>query len=297
MHFNRPQVFTAPSSPATPPFAEHRERGRPIIVDERGGPLRRDPSITANVGERVTERLNATTNRRRNRSLDRGVFQWDSPSTSHTSFDSRARREAEETERRERARREAEEQERRERRERAEEAERKERRERERAEEAERKERKERELAALEASRRLEARIRSQDEEIRRRPAVPIPPSPLRRRDSTRPPVVEQTQQRINVTVRESAAVRDLPRRDTMTAGELALAEEAEIRRRMEVRDREAKLAREERERREEREKREQEEAVLKRLRERQMPKRRFSVGPGGRRHRVLYDDGVYRWE
>lgn len=82
-----------------------------------------------------------------------------------------------------------------------------------------------------------------------------------------------------------------------MTAGELALAEEAEIRRRMEVRDREAKLAREERERREEREKREQEEAVLKRLRERQMPKRRFSVGPGGRRHRVLYDDGVYRWE
>lgn len=38
-------------------------------------------------------------------------------------------------------------------------------------------------------------------------------------------------------------------------------------------------------------------EAMRQRLRERQMPRRRFSVGPGGRRHRVLYDDGVYRWE
>lgn len=40
-----------------------------------------------------------------------------------------------------------------------------------------------------------------------------------------------------------------------------------------------------------------EEEAQRQRLRERQMPRRRFSVGPGGRRHRVLYDDGVYRWE
>jgi hypothetical protein len=38
-------------------------------------------------------------------------------------------------------------------------------------------------------------------------------------------------------------------------------------------------------------------EAMRQRLRERQMPKRRFTVGPGHRRHRVLYDDGVYRWE
>jgi hypothetical protein len=41
----------------------------------------------------------------------------------------------------------------------------------------------------------------------------------------------------------------------------------------------------------------EEEEALRQRLRERQLPRRRFSVGPGHRRHRVLYDDGVYRWE
>jgi hypothetical protein len=264
MHFTRPQVFTAPSSPATPPFLGgegmsmgRHERGRPIIVDERNGLLssRRDQSITANVGERITipERRRAST---RNRSLDRGIFQWDSPSSSHTSFDSRARREAEEVERR-RATAAAEEQER---------------------------ERRE----ALEAARRQtldrEARIRLQDEEIRRRPAVPIPSSPLlRRRETIRAhtPVI-------------TPGLEQKPRTG-MTAGELAIAEDAEIRRRMAERDREVRA---EREKREEREKeREEEEAQLKRLRERQMPKRRFSVGPGGRRHRVLYDDGVYRWE
>jgi hypothetical protein len=41
----------------------------------------------------------------------------------------------------------------------------------------------------------------------------------------------------------------------------------------------------------------EEEEAMRQRMRERQMPKRRSSVGPGNRRQRVLYDDGVYRWE
>jgi hypothetical protein len=63
--------------------------------------------------------------------------------------------------------------------------------------------------------------------------------------------------------------------------------EEAEARRRLESRERaiEARVQAQE------------EEALKQRLRERQMPKRRFSVGPGGRRHRVLYDDGVYRWE
>jgi hypothetical protein len=40
-----------------------------------------------------------------------------------------------------------------------------------------------------------------------------------------------------------------------------------------------------------------EEEAMRQRLRERQLPRRRFTVGPGHRRHRVLYDDGVYRWE
>lgn len=41
----------------------------------------------------------------------------------------------------------------------------------------------------------------------------------------------------------------------------------------------------------------EEEDAMRQRLRERQMPGRRFSVGPAQRRQRVLYSDGVYRWE
>jgi len=72
-----------------------------------------------------------------------------------------------------------------------------------------------------------------------------------------------------------------------LSVGERAIIEEKEIRRRLEQRDMEM------RERMVEKE----EEALKMRLRERQMPKRRFSVGPGNRRHRVLYDDGVYRWE
>jgi hypothetical protein len=69
--------------------------------------------------------------------------------------------------------------------------------------------------------------------------------------------------------------------------GERILIAEAENRRHMEERDRaiRARLVLEE------------EEAMKQRLRERQMPKRRSSVGPGARRHRVVYDDGVYRWE
>jgi len=72
-----------------------------------------------------------------------------------------------------------------------------------------------------------------------------------------------------------------------LNLAERASAEEAEVKRRMEERDR-AMRARMEAE---------QEEAMRQRLRERQMPRRRFSVGPVQRRHRVLYDDGVYRWE
>ncbi|KAM0281410.1 hypothetical protein ACHAQH_003533 [Verticillium albo-atrum] len=41
----------------------------------------------------------------------------------------------------------------------------------------------------------------------------------------------------------------------------------------------------------------EEEEAQRRRLAERMMPRRRATVGPGSRRHRVLYDDGMYRWE
>ncbi|EFQ32898.1 hypothetical protein CGRA01v4_07842 [Colletotrichum graminicola] len=61
--------------------------------------------------------------------------------------------------------------------------------------------------------------------------------------------------------------------------------------RRLEIADCRAREAREAREREEE------EEAQRRRLMERMMPRRRATVGPGSRRHRVLYDDGVYRWE
>lgn len=40
-----------------------------------------------------------------------------------------------------------------------------------------------------------------------------------------------------------------------------------------------------------------EDEVQKRRLAERLMPARRASVGPGSRRHRVLYDDGLYRWE
>ncbi|KAJ6781694.1 hypothetical protein PWT90_10823 [Aphanocladium album] len=42
---------------------------------------------------------------------------------------------------------------------------------------------------------------------------------------------------------------------------------------------------------------REEQEAQNQRLRERMVPRRRATVGPGSRRTRVAYDDGLYRWE
>ncbi|KAJ3475272.1 hypothetical protein NLG97_g9519 [Lecanicillium saksenae] len=42
---------------------------------------------------------------------------------------------------------------------------------------------------------------------------------------------------------------------------------------------------------------REEQEAQDQRLRERMVPRRRATVGPGSRRTRVAYDDGLYRWE
>ncbi|KAK1990080.1 hypothetical protein LX36DRAFT_593390 [Colletotrichum falcatum] len=65
----------------------------------------------------------------------------------------------------------------------------------------------------------------------------------------------------------------------------------ADALRRVEIADRRAREAREARE------KEEEEEAQRRRLMERMMPRRRATVGPGSRRHRVLYDDGVSRWE
>lgn len=54
---------------------------------------------------------------------------------------------------------------------------------------------------------------------------------------------------------------------------------------------------REERARRRTRKEMEEEEIQRKRLMERMMPTRRAPVGPSSRRRRVLYDDGLYRWE
>ncbi|PBP22608.1 hypothetical protein BUE80_DR006454, partial [Diplocarpon rosae] len=122
--------------------ATPRERGRPVIVDER--PLRRHPRVPS-IGAIVCERPAVRRARSQSLATDgkpnrRASVQWESPSTSHTSFDLRARREAE-------AAAEAE----------ATTA----------AEELERR------VLAAERERRREQRISEQDEEIRRRPARP----------------------------------------------------------------------------------------------------------------------------
>ena len=124
---------------------------------------------------------------------------------------------------------------------------------------------------------RLARLIAQQDAEIRSRPAVPIAPRPLGQRPYLRP-VVDQSQALQSMMNGLSLSNR---------VGERALVEAAADRRRREQKEKAVKqhLAAAE------------EEAQRQRLRERQMPRRRFSVGPGHRRHRVLYDDGVYRWE
>ncbi|KUJ19107.1 uncharacterized protein LY89DRAFT_477154 [Mollisia scopiformis] len=282
------QTFSVPNSPASPPFIVDglpRERGRPIIVDERPMQREREREIirereSDNARRQRVPSIGAVVGGRRRLSTSRERFGWDSPSSSHTSFDSRARREVEEIERRKREREELE-------------------REREKAErnremkefERERKERdREREdrIAALEAERRREERIRAQDEEIRRRPAVPVPPSPPRR-GILKPVVTSPGRPDPNEVLLGvgSLTIGERERPLVMSAGERAIIEEKEIRRRLEERDREIR----------ERMLEKEEEAMKQRLKERQMPKRRFSVGPGNRRHRVLYDDGVYRWE
>ena len=108
-----------------------------------------------------------------------------------------------------------------------------------------------------EAELRRARRIAEHNEDISLRAAVP--PAPLR---AFLRPIVGQ---------------KDILQ-DTMgglTAAEKQRGEDRRIRQRMEA----------------------EEEAMRQRLRDRQMSTRRFSTGPGYRRHRVLYDDGVYRWE
>ncbi len=216
------KVFTAPSSPIVPPRIIDERRPRPLIVDER--PLRRAPSLP-----------------RRSRSRSRVRVAWDSPSSSHTSFDLRAEMEREERELRRRA-----------------------------------VEMEKREMEREEERLRAE-RMRALDEEIRRRPAVPVPPAPLRQRAYLRP-VINQSD-----SLQGMMGGLRLDGR----LGERVIYDAAAERLRLEERDRLLKQRLEQTE----------EEAMRQRLRERQLPRRRLTVGPGARRHRVLYDDGVYRYE
>lgn len=188
-------TFTAPSSPDP--------RARPIIVDER--PLHR---------ARSSSRRRAAA----------AAAAWDSPSTSHTTFDLRADREQREKEERTRRRREDQ---------------------------------------LHEEARRARLIAEANDDISRRAPipvsSVPVPipipmAAPQQRSRTYLRPVVDQT---------SAAAVQERMGALTLNGTAPGVADEA----------------------------------MKQRLRERQMPSRRFTVGPGHRRHRVLYDDGVYRWE
>ncbi|KAK2740058.1 hypothetical protein CKAH01_07227 [Colletotrichum kahawae] len=130
----------------------------------------------------------------------------------------------------------------------------------------ERDDREERERAAEEAERRqrILERIDAQNEKISRRPAVPVPPAPFKRSSTGYANVPLSSDQELVDAVR-----------------------------RLEINERLAA----ERRAREQREREEEDEAQRRRLMERMMPRRRATVGPGSRRHRVLYDDGLYRWE
>jgi hypothetical protein len=116
--------------------------------------------------------------------------------------------------------------------------------------------------------RRLRERIAQANSRIASREAVPMPSLPSRRSTglgvSFKRPVVE--------VVDHDAARHEKELADAVRRLEIDQA-------------------------RRERAQREEDEAQRQRLMERMMPKRRASVGPGSRRHRVAYDDGLYRWE
>ena len=138
--------------------------------------------------------------------------------------------------------------------------------------------------------------MRALDEEIRRRPAVPVPPAPLRDGAYLRPAVINQSEalqgimgglridERLGERVLDQAAEQRIRLDERL--GERVLDQAAEQRMRLDERDRKLRRRLEV-----------EEEVMRQRLRERQLPRRRFSVGPGHRRTRVVYDDGLYRWE
>jgi len=231
------QAFTAPSSPAAPAYIVDTQIGRGRPIIVDERPPRRERALS--IGAVVGERLLP----RKARSQSRPRHE---PPVVLASFSERSRRrEEEEREEREERRRR-------------------------------RNEREERE-AEREIERRRAEKIALQNEEILRRPAVPMPPV---RRLSERihlKPVVDQS--RVLQTAMGALSLEE------------RVAELAAERRRREERESliRARLAAERQA--------EEEEAMRQRLKERQMPTRRFSVGPGHRRHRVIYDDGLYRWE
>ena len=112
--------------------------------------------------------------------------------------------------------------------------------------------------AEQEAELRRARRVAEHNEDISLRAAVP--PAPLSQRAFLRP------------IVGQKDILQDAM--GGLTAAEKQRGEDRRIRQRMEA----------------------EEEAMRQRLRDRQVSTRRFSTGPGSRRHRVLYDDGVYRW-
>lgn len=197
-----PQMF--PNSSTAPPSPD--PRARPIIVDERPFYRNKSPSRRP-----------------------KAPASWDSPSTSHTSFDLQAEREREKEERAAERRQQAK----------------------------ARRRRDEREAMDKE---RL---IAEANEDINRRAAIPIPiaiPS-SRQRTHIRPVIDQSTkalQERMGgLTL--SGRTGGLPPVVTTSMT--------------------------------------YDEAMTQRLRERQLPNRRSSVGVGERRPRFLYDPGMYRWE
>lgn len=110
---------------------------------------------------------------------------------------------------------------------------------------------------------RLSARIAKANAEIANRPAVPMPPRPLKRSSTA------------HVAAEREAELVDAVRRMSFEE-----ARRDEKSRRLEEKAERAEVA-----------------AQKQRLRERMQPTRRATVGPGSRRPKVSYDEGVYRWE
>jgi hypothetical protein len=155
------------------------------------------------------------------------------------------------------------------------------------SEEAQSRRREERELRRQERRRqehqeqkdaRLRDRIAAANSKIASRPAVPMPPQPILKRSSTS----------------TTAA----------TAGSASFSREREAElvdavHRLDLEDqaRRTDKAARRRERDLQKQQDAEDEAQRQRLRERMMPRRRATVGPGSRRPHVEYGDGLYRYE